>query len=134
MQSHAYVAIVTLLALLTCVWMGLQVGRARAKSGIAAPAMHGDPVLERTIRAHANTLEWLPLFLIPMWLFAIYWNDLIAAILGLVWIVGRVLYQIGYVADPKKRELGFMVQLGAVAILLFGSLGRLVYVLYVTGV
>ncbi|WP_430422495.1 MAPEG family protein [Phenylobacterium sp.] len=133
MPSHAYVAIVTLLALLTYFWMGLQVGRARAKSGIAAPAMTGDPVLERTIRAHYNTLEWLPLFLVPLWLFAIYWSDLIAAIVGLVWIVGRVLYQLGYVADPKKREAGFLIQALAVAVLLFGSLGRLIYVLAVTG-
>jgi uncharacterized membrane protein YecN with MAPEG domain len=113
--------------------MGLQVGRARIKCGIAAPAMTGDPVLERTIRAHYNTLEWLPLFLAPLWLFAIYWSDLWAAIIGLVWIVGRIVYQLGYVADPKKREAGFLIQALAVAVLLFGSLGRLVYVLYVTG-
>ena len=126
MPSHAYVAIVTLLALLTYFWMGLQVGRARGKSGIQAPAMTGDPVLERTIRAHYNTLEWLPLF-------PIYWNDLIAAGVGLVWILGRIVYQLGYVADPKKRELGFLIQALAVAVLLFGSLGRLVYVVAVTG-
>lgn len=132
MSSHAYVAIVTLLALLTYFWMGLEVGRARGKSGIQAPAMTGDPILERAIRAHYNTLEWLPLFLVPMWLFAIYWSDLIAAIIGLIWILGRILYQRGYVADPAKRELGFMIQALAVAVLLFGSLGRLVYVLVVT--
>ena len=133
MQSHAYVAIVSLLALLTYFWMSLQVARARAKSGIHAPAMTGDPVLERTIRAHYNTLEWLPLFLVPLWLFAIYWSDLVAALVGLVWIVGRVVYQMGYVADPKKREVGFFIQAIAVAVLLFGALGRLVYVLAVTG-
>lgn len=133
MQSHAYVAIVSLLALLTYFWMGLQVGRARGKSGISAPAMTGDPLLERTIRAHYNTLEWLPLLLVPMWLFAIYWSDLIAAILGLVWIVGRILYALGYMADPKKREVGFLIQALAVAVLLFGALGRLAYVLAVTG-
>ena len=133
MQSHAYVAIVSLLALLVYFWMGLQVGRARAKCGISAPAMTGDPVLERTIRAHYNTLDWLPLFLVPMWLFAIYWSDLVAALVGLVWIVGRIVYQMGYVADPKKREVGFFIQAIAVAVLLFGALGRLVYVLAVTG-
>lgn len=133
MSSHAYVAIVTLLSLLTCVWMGLQVARARRISGIAAPAMTGDPLLERAIRAHLNTLEWLPLFLVPLWLFAIYWNDLVAALLGVVWIVGRVLYQTGYMADPKKRELGFLIQGAAVAVLLFGALGRVIYVLVITG-
>jgi uncharacterized membrane protein YecN with MAPEG domain len=133
MPPHTYVAIVTLLALLVYFWMGLQVGRARAKCGISAPAMTGDPVLERTIRAHYNTLEWLPLFLVPLWLFAIYWSDLIAAAVGVVWIVGRIVYQLGYVADPKRRELGFMIQALAVAVLLFGSLGRVIYVLTVTG-
>lgn len=133
MAPHTSVAVVSLLALLVYFWMGLQVGRARAKCGIAAPAMTGDPVLERTIRAHYNTLEWLPLFLVPLWLFAIYWSDLWASILGLVWIVGRIVYQLGYVADPKKREAGFMIQALAVAVLLFGSLGRLIYVWAVTG-
>jgi uncharacterized membrane protein YecN with MAPEG domain len=133
MQSHAYVAIVTLLALLTYFWMGFQVGAARRRSGVAAPAMTGDPVLERTIRAHYNTLEWLPIFLVPLWLFAIYWNDLVAALIGLVWIVGRILYQRGYVADPARRETGFLIQALACAVLLFGALGRIVYVLTITG-
>jgi glutathione S-transferase len=130
MQSHAYVAIVTLLALLTYFWMGLQVGGARRRSGIAAPAMTGDPVLERTIRAHYNTMEWLPLFLPSLWLFAIWWSDLAAAAVGLVWIVGRVVYQRGYVADPSKREAGFLIQALATAVLLFGALGRIVWWLF----
>ena len=101
MQPHSYVALVTVAALLTYFWMGLRVGQARAKCGVAAPAMTGDPILERHIRVHYNTLEWLPIFLAAMWLFAVYWNDLIAAGLGVVWIVGRILYARGYVADPK---------------------------------
>jgi uncharacterized membrane protein YecN with MAPEG domain len=133
MQTHAYVAIVTLLALLTYLWMGLQVAGARRRSGIAAPAMTGDPVLERTIRAHYNTLEWLPLFLVPLWLFAVYWNDLVAAALGLVWIVGRIVYQRGYVAEAGKRSLGFLIQALVVLVLLIGSFGRLIYVVALTG-
>lgn len=132
MQSHAYVALVTVLALLVYFWMGLQVAGARRRSGIHAPAMTGDPVLERTIRAHYNTLEWLPIFLVSLWLFALYWSDLVAAIVGLVWVVGRIVYQRGYVADPAKRELGFFIQAIAAAVLLFGALGRIVWVLFVT--
>jgi len=133
MQTHAYVAIVTILALLTYLWMGLAVGAARRKCGIAAPCMTGDPVLERAIRAHYNTLEWLPIFLPSLWLFALYWSDLVAAALGLVWIVGRIAYQRGYVADPAKREVGFLIQALATAVLLFGALGRAVWVLAVAG-
>ncbi|HEV2531335.1 MAPEG family protein [Phenylobacterium sp.] len=133
MQSHALVALVTLLALLTYFWMGLNVGRARGKSGIAAPATTGDPTLERAFRAHYNTLEWLPLFLVSMWLFALYWNDRVAAAVGVVWIVGRILYATGYVADPAKRSTGFLIQLAATAVLLFGALGRIIYVMAVVG-
>ncbi len=122
-------AIVTLLALLAYVWMGARVGGARRTSGIAAPAMSGDPMLERYLRVQGNTLEWLPIFLGSLWLFAHYWGDLPAAVLGLVWIVGRVLYALGYSAAANKRGLGFMVQMVATAVLLFGALGKAVLVL-----
>ncbi|MEO8114248.1 MAG: MAPEG family protein [Phenylobacterium sp.] len=133
MQPHSYVAIVSLLALLLYFWMGLRVAAARGKSGISAPAMTGDPLLERTIRVHYNTLEWLPIFLVSLWLFAIYWNDMIAAALGVVWIVGRIIYALGYVADPAKRSTGFLIQFLAAGLLLLGALGRIVYVLVTVG-
>ena len=47
-----------------------------------------------------------------------------------MWIVGRIVYQRGYVAEPGKREMGFMIQALAVAVLLFGALGRIIYVLF----
>jgi glutathione S-transferase len=127
MTAHIYVAIVTLLALLLYSWMGTQVSVARRKSGVRAPAMTGDPLLERTIRAHYNTLEWLPVFLPSLWLFAIYWNSTIAAIIGLIWIVGRIIYFLGYTAEARKRSTGFLIQTVAVAALVFGALGRLLY-------
>jgi uncharacterized membrane protein YecN with MAPEG domain len=133
MQPHSWVAIVTLVTLLVYVWMIFRIGGARRKSGIDAPAMTGDPVLERHIRVQANTLEWLVLFLPSLWLFALYWSDLVATILGAVWIVGRILYALGYVADPKKRELGFGIQALATAILLFGALGRVIWILVAVG-
>lgn len=133
MQPHSYVALVTIAALLTYFWMGIQVGRARAKTGIAAPTMTGDPLLERTIRVHYNTLEWLPIFLVSLWLFAIFWNDRFAAAMGVVWIVGRILYALGYVADPKKREAGFLIQFAATFVLLLGAAGRIIWTLVTVG-
>jgi glutathione S-transferase len=133
MHPHTWVALVTLLALLTYFWMSTRVPLARKKCGIWAPAMTGDPLLERTIRAHYNTLEWLPIFLVSLWLFAIYWNDMVAAGLGVVWIVGRIAYALGYTSDAQKRGPGFLIQAVATAILLFGALGRIIYVLAVVG-
>jgi glutathione S-transferase len=133
MLSYVYVAIVTLLALLVFAWMGTRVSAARGKAGIRPPAMTGDPLLERTIRAHYNTLEWMPIFLPSLWLFAIYWNSTAAAILGVVWIIARIVYFLGYTAAASKRSLGFLIQTLTVAALLFGALGRLIY-LAATGV
>jgi uncharacterized membrane protein YecN with MAPEG domain len=132
MQPHTHVAIVTILALMLYFWMSLQVAGARRKTGISAPAMTGDPILERAVRIHYNTLEWLPIFVVSLWLFAIYWSDLVAAGLGLVWIVGRILYSTGYMADPGKRSTGFLIQFAATALLLLGALGRLIYVGIIT--
>lgn len=127
MEPHYEVAIVTLLALLVYFWMGLRVGGARRKTGISAPAMTGDPILERSVRVQANTLEWLPIFLPSLWLFALYWDDRAAAAAGVVWIVGRILYALGYSADPAKRSTGFLIQTLATAVLLFGALGRIIW-------
>jgi uncharacterized membrane protein YecN with MAPEG domain len=123
---HPLVALVTLLAVLTYVWTGFLVGQARGASGIQAPAMTGDPRLERAVRVQTNTLEWMPIFLPCLWLFVLpapahSLADLFAAGLGVVWIVGRVVYGLGYMADPAKRSLGFMIQALACLLLLAGA-------------
>jgi len=133
MQSYYDVAIVTLLTCLACFGMAAQVARTRSKLGIFAPVMTGDAVLERTIRAHLNTVEWMPIFLPSLWLFAIYWSSLGAAVLGLVWIVGRIVYFVGYVASPGKRYPGFFIQSIAVFALLLGALGRIIYLAATNG-
>lgn len=127
------VAIITLLAGLMCLGMGIMVARTRRTVGIHPPATSGDPLLERTIRAHANTLEWIPVFLPSLWLFAIYWSSTGAAVLGLTWIVGRIVYFVGYVAAPGKRYPGFLIQALATFALLLGALGRIVYLAATSG-
>lgn len=131
MQAYYWVAIVTLLAGLLCFGMALTVARAHSKSGILAPVMIGDARLERCIRAHVNTLEWTPIYLPALWLFAVYWSPKWAAIIGAVWILGRLLYFLGYVASPEKRFPGFFIQSIAVFVLSLGALGRVAYLMAV---
>ena len=127
MLAHRWTALVTILAVIVYFSMSLRVARTRSRTGIAAPAMTGDPVLERTIRVHYNTLEWLPIFLAGLWLFAIYWNELVAAALGVVWIVGRLVYAQGYITEASRRAPGFFIQATATAVLLFGAAGKIIY-------
>ncbi len=132
MQAYHSVAIVTLLVGLVCFGMALAVARAHARTGILAPAMTGDAYLERCIRAHINTLEWIPIFLPAMWLFAVYWSPAWAAVLGGVWLIGRILYFLGYVAAPGKRFPGFFIQSTAVFVLSLGALGRIAYLMAIS--
>ena len=122
MHGFAWTALITLLALLVYFIMGIGVGRARGKFKVAAPATTGDPQFERHFRVQMNTLEWLPIFLPSLWLYAVYWGDQIAAAIGGVWIVGRLIYMITYVRDPKSRSAGFAIQGLAALALLIGSL------------
>src|SRR5712691_2694575 len=96
-------AIVTCLAIGFYFYTGINVGKARAAFGVKAPAISGNPDFERVFRVQMNTLEWMPIFLPSLWLFAIYVSDPIAAAIGLVWIGGRILYISGYSQAANKR-------------------------------
>jgi glutathione S-transferase len=122
-----FTAIVTCLAVLAYFFTGIRVSRARAAFGIKAPAITGNPDFERAFRVQMNTLEWMPIFLPSLWLFAIYISDGIAAAIGLVWIVGRILYMAGYAQAANKRGPGFGVQALAAGVLWLGSLGAIVW-------
>lgn len=127
MERYYLVAIVTLVGGLVVFGMALTVSRLHAKTGILAPVMTGDPRLERAFRAHLNTVEWIPVFLPAMWLFAIYWSPTWAAALGALWLLGRIIYFVGYISDPAKRFPGFFIQSAAAFVLLLGALGRIIY-------
>jgi uncharacterized membrane protein YecN with MAPEG domain len=122
MHGFEWTTLATCAALILCIYMGFSVGRARAKYNVPAPAMSGDPIFERHFRVHMNTLEWLPVFLPVMWLFAMYWSDAIAAGIGAIWIVGRIIYMTSYVKDPKSRSAGFGIQALATLVLLVGAI------------
>ena len=114
-------ALVTCLAILTYFLFSFQVGKARETYGVKAPAVSGNPDFERIYRVQMNTLEWMPVFLPALWLFAIYVSDAIAAALGVVWIIGRILYMIGYAKAANKRGPGFGIQALAAFALWLGA-------------
>jgi uncharacterized membrane protein YecN with MAPEG domain len=92
-------------------------GKMRGRCGIPAPAMTGHPDFERAVRIQQNTLESLVPFIPALWLFATMNSGLLAAILGFIWLIGRLLYAVGYAKEARKRSLGFMI--AAVPLLIF---------------
>ena len=125
-MTHGYTAIVTLLAVALYFFFATQVARAHGKFNVPLPAMTGNPDFERIVRVHLNTLEWMPVFLVTLWLCAVYLNDLAAAALGVAWIAGRALYWIGYSQAVEKRLPGFLVQALACILLFVGAVAGVV--------
>ncbi|MEI7931464.1 MAG: MAPEG family protein [Alphaproteobacteria bacterium] len=121
MQDHYLVALVTVGALILFTAAGIGVGRARYKYGVQAPAVTGHEIFERHIRAQMNTLEQLVVFLPSLWLFALYWGDLVATILGVLWLIARTVYIIAYVREPSKRGPAFGIGWLIGLILLIGA-------------
>lgn len=119
-------ALVTILAIVVYFYTGLVVGRMRVKHGIKAPATTGNAEFERAFRVQMNTLEHLPILIPLMWLTVLYFAafPMAAPALGLVWVVGRILYMESYLRDPDKRGPGFglsaLAELLLLALALFG--------------
>jgi glutathione S-transferase len=114
-MDHVYTAGVTLLALLFYFVLIGQVGQARRKYGVKAPAVTGNEHYERAYRVQMNTIEQMVFFLPSMWLCALFVSDIGAAIGGLIWIAARILYAISYTRDPTTRGPGALLTVVAAA-------------------
>lgn len=119
-------ATVTLLAVLFYFYAAFRVGSLRGSLGIKAPATDGHPTFERAYRVQLNTLEQMGLFLPLLWLTALYPIGLayLAPLVGLVWVLGRLLYLQGYMRDPERRLAGAMISgLTSLALLVIAVIG-----------
>jgi glutathione S-transferase len=121
-----YTPIVTLLAVAFYFFLATRVAVAHGTFNVKLPATTGNSDFERIFRVHMNALEWMPTFLVPLGLCAIYLNDIAAAVLGLVWIGGRALYFTGYRKAVEKRLPGFFIQSTACAFLFIGAIAGIV--------
>lgn len=117
-----YPAAVTVLTLLYYSLVTMNSGRNRAKHKIMAPAVAGNDDYERAYRVQMNTLEHMAFFLPSMWLFAWSVSTNWAAGIGLIWILGRILYALAYYRDPEKRGSGMIITFVAQIVLFIGAL------------
>lgn len=113
---------IAMLALIEYLYFGMEVGRARARSGLKAPAVTGDEGFERAFRAHYNTLEQLIVFLPALYAAAYYLHELYAVAAGVAFLIGRALYFRSYIADPARRGPGMLITMAANLALVVGGL------------
>ena len=121
-EAYAWPALVTVLLLIQyMVFTGL-CGAARVKYGVEAPACSGDPMFERAFRVQQNTLEQLATVIPAIWLCALFFRPDVAAIFGFAFFIGRILYRMTYVNDPKKRAPGMIIGFLSCVVLLLSTL------------
>lgn len=127
--QYPLTALATVLAIIVYFALGVVVGRARGTYGVAAPATTGHIEFEKRSRVQLNTLEQIVMLLPLLWLAVGVLGDTWAALAGLVWSLGRIIYARAYYADPAKRSLGFMLTLLPSLVLLvaivIGAVGAL---------
>jgi glutathione S-transferase len=118
----AYATIIAMLALIEYFYFGIQVGGARGRTGVKAPAVAGNEEFERFFRAHQNTLEQLVIFLPALYASAYYVHPLFAVAGGVAFLVGRMLYFRTYTADAEKRGPGMIITVAGSMTLVIGAL------------
>ena len=106
-----YVELIAALALLQMIFFTIMTGKARVKSGLKAPAVTGDENFERMYRVQVNTLEVIIAFLPALFLAANHWSGELVSGLGVVYLIGRLIYWRAYVSNPAKRGLGFILSI-----------------------
>src|ERR1035437_4277562 len=106
-----WTAWITLAALAMYFWTGLNMGKARIKYEVPAPAMDGPIEFQRVARVQANALEQMAIFLPALWMCAFFVSDRWAALGGAVWVVGRIIYALGYYQAASRRSPGFGISM-----------------------
>ncbi|KAI8824881.1 uncharacterized protein EV422DRAFT_236550 [Fimicolochytrium jonesii] len=144
--EHGYALGVAAASALTLQWLAFKVGGARKAANVPYPYMYAERseidkdvekdvkknkkhIFNCTQRAHQNTLEVYPVFLV-LYATTALTQPLYASVCGATWVVSRVLYATGYATgDPKKRLRGSFGYLGLLGLL--GGAAKVVYDLVV---
>lgn len=119
-------SLITTLTIILLFGLTINVGKARVKYKVNAPATTGHPKFELAYRVQMNTVENTVAFIPALWLFSYYVSTSWGSVLGGLWLIGRVWYAITYSEDAKKRGGGFSLSFLAFAILTFGALIEIV--------
>jgi uncharacterized membrane protein YecN with MAPEG domain len=114
--------LVIVLAVVEVLVLAMLVARGRGKYGVPAPAMTGHPRWERLCRVHQNSIEQLVMFIPLFFAYVLNVGVYSGLILGVVYLIARIVYAVGYVRDPGSRAVGAFLTLGVQAWLAVGAL------------
>eukprot|EP01080_Neovahlkampfia_damariscottae_P006201 gene6201-10207_t len=111
--EHVYCIILVSLTFILNMYLLQKVARARKKYNVKAPQMYEeatekdgcDTPFNRIQRGHQNFLEAFPFFIILFTLASVFY-PLYALGGGVVFIISRIVYSIGYETAASKREYG----------------------------
>lgn len=123
------IAMITVMVLMQVLYFGFQVGKARGKYNIKAPAVSGNEIFERHYRIHQNTIEQIVIFIPSLWMFGYFVSENIGTALGLLFFVGRFIFRSAYLDDPGSRAVGFVMGFLPILGCLLGVLFTIVKVL-----
>ena len=130
MNDYPLTSLVTLVLIGLGWQLGTRVSKARAafaeqrrdSNKQHSLRVYSDPDFMIAFRNHLNLIEHLVLFLPTLWIFALTISDGLAFILGLAYLLGRVLYAINYSRGHSHRP-GFLISYVSMLVLLTGALG-----------
>ncbi|KAJ7539668.1 hypothetical protein O6H91_11G104600 [Diphasiastrum complanatum] len=135
--SYGWVVLVLVAKVVLNIWMGIQVGAARRKYKVPYPTMYAnesdnkDAKLFNCVqRGHQNCLEFIPVFFVLLLLGGLQ-HPKIASGLGVLYLVGRYYYFIGYsTGDPQNRFAWGKYYFGGLLGLLLCTISFGVHLLY----
>jgi len=118
-KEYGLVVLVAIASAIMLIWMAIQVGKARKQFNVQYPTMYAanNDHFNCYQRAHQNTLEGYPTFLLLLTIGGLE-MPVFAAICGVVFIMGRISYATGYyTGKPENRMRGAYAMLGLLGLL-----------------
>ncbi|XP_067862684.1 microsomal glutathione S-transferase 3b [Heptranchias perlo] len=114
-----YVILVFIYSWVMLAYLGMKVGIARKKYNVKYPNMYSDkdPIFNCIQRAHQNTLEIYPQWLIFQLIAGVVY-PITASVLGIIWVTSRFSYAWGYyTGEPEKRIKGSYGYIGLLGVI-----------------
>lgn len=113
-SDYGYVILVAVLGWVFLQYLAMKVMQARKKYDVKYPKLYSEKCNEFNCiqRAHQNTLEVWPQFLLFLFLAGLQLPRM-SAVFGLIFLFGRFMYAQGYYTfDPSKRNRGVFSYIG----------------------